>query len=178
MADGLNAVQETKAKLVRHYAKKPDEVAGLRQICVAWQREFNFWSFDETLPVLARSGSLVFYVPMTSDRDPKGTQWDGALLVDLGPYEADILFIYVRPERRREQLALAMFRELVEHVKKIPQIESIFLDVRVSNQSAISLYDKLGMKRVRVRKKYYASNGEDALVYGLTIDRSTEKKPN
>ena len=38
------------------------------------------------------------------------------------------------------------------------------LEVRVSNQTAISLYEKLGFYSVGKRPKYYIDTGEDALV--------------
>ena len=36
------------------------------------------------------------------------------------------------------------------------------LEVRVSNQSAISLYERYGFKQVGLRKAYYQDNHEDA----------------
>ena len=45
-------------------------------------------------------------------------------------------------------------------LKKITQI---FLEVRVSNESAKALYLKLGFKPVGIRKNYY-ENSEDAIV--------------
>ena len=46
-------------------------------------------------------------------------------------------------------------------------IQSIFLEVRVSNEPAIRLYEKLGYEQVGLRKDYYplTSGGrEDAIV--------------
>ena len=39
-----------------------------------------------------------------------------------------------------------------------------FLEVRASNAPAQNLYEKFGFKKVGLRKKYYADNGEDACV--------------
>lgn len=36
------------------------------------------------------------------------------------------------------------------------------LEVRVSNESAIKLYEKFGFKNVGIRKNYYQDNFEDA----------------
>ena len=41
--------------------------------------------------------------------------------------------------------------------------ENITLEVRVSNQKAISLYHQFGFKDLTIRKKYY-DNGEDAIL--------------
>ena len=44
------------------------------------------------------------------------------------------------------------------------KIKYITLEVRVSNQRAIYLYEKFGFKSLGVRKKYYQDNNEDALI--------------
>jgi ribosomal-protein-alanine N-acetyltransferase len=38
------------------------------------------------------------------------------------------------------------------------------LEVRVSNERAIALYERLGFKSIAVRRRYYRDNGEDALI--------------
>lgn len=40
-----------------------------------------------------------------------------------------------------------------------------YLEVRTSNSTAQSLYERFGFRRVGVRHRYYADNQEDALVY-------------
>jgi ribosomal-protein-alanine N-acetyltransferase len=42
------------------------------------------------------------------------------------------------------------------------------LEVRRSNQGAFDLYDRLGFKGAGVRRRYYADNGEDAIVMWRT----------
>lgn len=42
--------------------------------------------------------------------------------------------------------------------------ESIFLEVRSGNASAIALYEKLGFESVGIRKKYYTAPSEDAVI--------------
>jgi ribosomal-protein-alanine N-acetyltransferase len=38
------------------------------------------------------------------------------------------------------------------------------LEVRVSNQAAINLYEKYGFKAEGLRKRYYKDTGEDAII--------------
>ena len=44
------------------------------------------------------------------------------------------------------------------------QIEKIFLEVRVSNIPAISLYEKMGFESLGVRKNFYEHPQEDASI--------------
>ena len=46
-------------------------------------------------------------------------------------------------------------------------LERATLEVRASNQSAISLYEKFGFKIAGRRRRYYKDNGEDALILWL-----------
>ena len=44
------------------------------------------------------------------------------------------------------------------------KIKFITLEVRVSNEKAIALYEKFGFKSLGLRRKYYQDNNEDALI--------------
>ena len=43
------------------------------------------------------------------------------------------------------------------------------LEVRVSNSGAIALYERYGFRRVGTRPRYYADNGEDAIIMWRAI---------
>lgn len=47
--------------------------------------------------------------------------------------------------------------------------EQVCLEVRVGNLSAIRLYERVGFRVMGRRPKYYADNGEDALLMGLVV---------
>ena len=51
----------------------------------------------------------------------------------------------------------------------------IVLEVRVSNEAALSLYGKYGFERVGRRRRYYASNEEDAWDMRLTLDKAARQ---
>lgn len=47
--------------------------------------------------------------------------------------------------------------------------EQVCLEVRVGNTAAIRLYERVGFRVMGRRPKYYADNGEDALLMGLVV---------
>lgn len=77
--------------------------------------------------------------------------------------EVHVLNVASDPNRRRcgigQRLVLA-----AEDIGEEKGAVSSTLEVRRSNAPAIGLYQKLGYEQVGVRPRYYASNGEDALV--------------
>lgn len=58
-------------------------------------------------------------------------------------------------------------RELMYHLldtARYREIHQVSLEVRESNVPARTLYESLGFRRVGIRKGYYSSTGEDALI--------------
>ena len=80
--------------------------------------------------------------------------------------ELHLLNLAVHPKRRRRGIGRAMVRHLVE-LAKDNYLTTLFLEVRVSNQSAQKLYWEFGFKPVAVRQNYYSDDGEDAIVMCL-----------
>jgi len=77
--------------------------------------------------------------------------------------EAHITLMAVHPAYQRQGLGQAMLCALLTTACK-RQLERATLEVKVSNQAAISLYEKFGFKVAGRRKCYYQDTGEDALV--------------
>ena len=76
--------------------------------------------------------------------------------------DAEILNIAVKKEDRREGLGKKLMLAMQEKAISLGAQKS-FLEVRISNESALKLYRSLGYNDLSVRKKYY-EDGEDALV--------------
>lgn len=91
---------------------------------------------------------------------------DGELAGLLSGYtavgEADITSVAVAPAYRRMGIA----RQLVADFEALlpEDTESIFLEVRASNSGAIALYKNCGFEQLSVRRRFYSSPEEDALV--------------
>ena len=83
--------------------------------------------------------------------------------------DGQITNVAVHPDFRRKGIAYSLVINLVQ-VCKHKNLESITLEVRESNDNAISLYEKLGFERVGLRKNYYKNPSENAILMTKTLD--------
>ncbi len=79
------------------------------------------------------------------------------------PPESDVMNVAVLPECRKQGIAQKLLHELMHRLRS-GGMESLTLEVRASNEPAISLYNKLGFEIVGRRPKYYVNPKEDALI--------------
>ena len=87
----------------------------------------------------------------------------GYLMVRISGEEGEILNLAVLPEHRRRGIA----RELLEQglaALALAGVQEAYLEVRESNQAALTLYGAKGFRTVGMRPHYYRSPVEDALV--------------
>lgn len=85
--------------------------------------------------------------------------------------EGQITNIAVDPEYRRRGYGGMIVAALVEYAKN-NGIESISLEVRESNDAAIALYTSFGFEGRGVRKNFYRSPAENAIVMVLERKRT------
>ncbi len=84
--------------------------------------------------------------------------------------EAQITNIAVDPAHRRSGIGSM----LIEHMTSVAiqrGCTTMFLEVRVSNYSAISLYEQYGFIELYRRRKYYLNPIEDAIVMMRSLKR-------
>lgn len=86
--------------------------------------------------------------------------------------EANINNIAVHPDYRGKHIGDKIMQILIEEAQKLG-LDTMFLEVRRSNEPAQSLYRKHGFQMVGVRNEYYVDNKEDAIVMlkALEVDR-------
>lgn len=77
--------------------------------------------------------------------------------------EAHITLLAIHPDYQGRGLGQLLLCALLEDAVK-RKLERATLEVRESNQVALSVYEKFGFKVAGRRKKYYQATGEDALV--------------
>ena len=77
--------------------------------------------------------------------------------------EADMMNIAVHQDYRRLGIASKLVCELIEKLH-LSQVHCLTLEVRLSNESAQAMYDKLGFVQIGRRPNYYTLPKEDALI--------------
>ena len=77
--------------------------------------------------------------------------------------ETDMMNIAVHPDYRNRGVATALIVELTQQLR-MRGSKGLMLEVRESNSSAISLYDKHGFLQVGCRRNYYRNPRENALI--------------
>lgn len=82
--------------------------------------------------------------------------------------DADLLTIATAPAARRRGVATALLRDLIERARR-RGCAHVLLEVRASNSAAQALYARHGFEALTVRRRYYTSPQEDALVMRLRL---------
>jgi ribosomal-protein-alanine N-acetyltransferase len=124
------------------------------------------------------AGHWAYCIRPQVDQMVKGSYLDPAVLwayCILFPAvdELHLLNITVSPHLRKLGLGQRMM-SAIEGVAVQQKMPRIILEVRPTNKSAITLYQKLGYEQIGVRKNYYPANSEtgsreDALVMAKSI---------
>jgi len=128
------------------------DIYEIEQICFPdpWSQDSIRYELEENerafYIVAEHSGKVVGYV---------GLWW----ILD----EGHITNVAVTPGYRNRKIAEGMLRVLIDHTESAG-IHHHTLEVRRSNEAAISLYEKFGFEIEGVRKGYYRFGGEDALI--------------
>ncbi|MCK5897603.1 MAG: ribosomal protein S18-alanine N-acetyltransferase [Methylococcales bacterium] len=93
----------------------------------------------------------------------------GYAILSVAAGEAHIINISIDPAMQGQGIGTKIMKHLIKIAKK--KAETLFLEVRPSNQTAIKLYDGLGFNEVGRRKNYYpAKTGrEDAVILALEL---------
>jgi ribosomal-protein-alanine N-acetyltransferase len=105
-----------------------------------------------SLPKVARSGDkIVGYICANQVLD-----------------EGHILNVTVRPGHRGQGIAVELLR-CATGILAERGCKEIFLEVRISNEAALRMYEKAGFRMISARKRYYTSPEEDAVIMVLHL---------
>ena len=134
-----------------------DDVDYIEQIFNLEKEIFKNSAFNiDYLKTLIKNDSSFIYIYLIDN------QVCGYLMVldSIDVYE--ILAIATVEEYRNKGIA----QELLDKIK----MKDIFLEVRESNQIAISFYKKNKFKEISIRKNYYSEPNENAIIMKLEVN--------
>lgn len=85
--------------------------------------------------------------------------------------EAHLLNLSIAKPYQKQGLGRFLLTHML-HIATNHQAQHMFLEVRVSNLSAIALYENMGFNEMGIRRQYYpAKQGrEDAVLMGLALE--------
>lgn len=136
-----------------------EEVERLERQCFS-----SPWSLDSLMNEL-KNPLAVF---LTARADGEITGYAGMHhVVD----EGYITNIAVSPDCRRRGIARALVKSLIGYGLE-NKLRMVTLEVRESNQAAISLYRSLGFKETGRRKSFYTKPLEDGVIMTLELKKS------
>ena len=118
------------------------------------------WSRSMFAGELTKSSSVCLGA---HDTDTDADRLVGYLIISRYVDAWHVMNVAVAPEYRGRGIATRMLERLFE-LTAGDGGRGYTLEVRVSNRSAIRLYEKLGFKARGVRRGYYTDNREDALI--------------
>ena len=135
--------------------------ADLTRVVAIERRAFPApWSLPMFLMELSRSGGI----SLAAEEDDDDVV--GYLICSRFDEDWHVMNVAVAGHRRRRGVARLLMITLLERIDD-PGAR-LTLEVRVSNAAARALYEGLGFLGAGIRRRYYADNGEDALVMWRT----------
>lgn len=143
-------------KLLRIEERHLDGISKIESCCFS-----EPWS-KKSLELLLTDGA--FGVVAESDDGTVAAYGGMTYVLD----EGQITNIATLPEYRRQGLGRAVVCALIDAARE-RGLGFLYLEVRESNEAAISLYEALGFARTGRRRNFYKKPCEDAILMQLTL---------
>lgn len=119
------------------------------------------WSRNSFLNLLGRGDADLWVAVLNGTVVAYSVVWYVAAEAELGN-------LAVSPDWRRHGMGSWLLDWSIEKARE-RGVERMFLEVRVSNQSAQELYEQRGFVQVGLRRRYYRAPAEDARVMCLDL---------
>jgi ribosomal-protein-alanine N-acetyltransferase len=119
--------------------------------------------FPETFVVAEADGEIQGYIMCRIERGL--SKFKGLRAARL----CHVVSVAVREPYRRRGMATAVLTRAMDNGRKTHNTSECYLEVRVSNEPAVVLYENLGFSKVKRNYGYYM-DGEDAWVMAREID--------
>ncbi len=148
-----------------------EAVANINRICLPENYTDFFFvdlyrRFPETFIVAEENGKVIGYIMCRIEVGMSNFGLSG--LIKKG----HIVSVAVMPDNRHKGVGQALINTATEGMR-LYNAKQCYLEVRITNESAISVYKKLGFEITRTIRSYYA-DGENA--YVMSCDISSRSK--
>ncbi len=117
------------------------------------------WTEEMFLFELERNRVSLTYVARLNEN----SKTCGYICIWFLPGEAQIINVAVHPEYQGRGIGKKLLDFAIDKIVS-KKVKEVFLEVRVSNATAIHLYEKAGFIQIGKRRKYYSDTGEDAFI--------------
>ncbi|MCI5700445.1 MAG: ribosomal protein S18-alanine N-acetyltransferase [Lachnospiraceae bacterium] len=136
----------------------------LDQVMIIERENFSVpWTEEGFFTYLLRMDAL-FLVAEEADRVL------GYCGVIMAADEGDITNVSVKKDCQGRGIGSALVTELIQRTGQAG-INTLFLEVRAGNRTALSLYEKMGFEHMGIRKGYYTNPTEDAVTMNRKYSR-------
>jgi len=155
--------------LRRFEPKDLAQVVHINRVCLPENYSNSFFmdlyeSYPETFIVAEKDGRIIGYIMCRIESGFSGMSLRSLSLAKKG----HIISIAVLPEYRNKGVGQALIEQALQAMSAHYEARSCFLEVRMSNDSAISLYKKAGFEVERTLRGYY-SDGENAYIMSRKV---------
>ncbi len=123
------------------------------------------WSFEDFRSIL-KLEFVDFVVAVMSE---SGSETIAGYCCGYRAYdESEIVNVAVKRDHQKQGIGEKMLQGLMS-LEEDAGVKSFFLEVRLSNRPARYMYKKLGFKEAGIRRKFYDSPVEDAVVMSRRV---------
>ena len=132
-------------------------VADLEQVMVIEKENFSVpWTDKGFLAFLVRYDTLF----LVAEENGQIIGFAGVVMV---LDEAELTNVAVMKSHQKQGIGRLLIESLMRLISEFG-VEILHLEVRISNESAISLYRRIGFEEVGLRHDYYETPKEDAIL--------------
>ena len=114
------------------------------------------WQERDIIDLITTEGAMCFSAV-------EGDRVVAYFLGRLIPPEGELYRVAVIPEKRQRGVGYRLL-DYAYKTSKGRGLESLFLEVRSQNIPAIKLYEAYGFERIGLRRRYYKSPDDDAII--------------
>ena len=152
------SMKDNQVKVQRYESTQqlPDFAESLFEVANTGFDRHSPWTVEQIKDTLDTESTLIFYATINQ-------QVVGFIMTSLTIDMVDVFMVVVSIEFKKQSIGTKMFEALISYCEQ-EKISEIILETRITNIPAIALYERVGFQKVGLRKAYYSSPIEDAII--------------